>query len=863
MQKFWSNLAVTLGRRAGIVGLVGLMLTVALGFGLTRLEFATGQDSYLNADDQVAIDNQAYQDLFGGQIMITLFTLEDGMTHADLGTGENAKAIRAVTEELEANKDIKAVVSPLTAIEFSNNLIQRSFADPTNPEPAATPLDTIAGVALGEAIERETEPEPRAVREADRNRTSCRLLGFTPLDPEGECNEPGFAAEPGQLAVDPTKSTIDNPNWVEFLLTGNDGDIRKSLQSFFPDPEHALMIVRLEGNADIETEGAAAVAVKDAWAKYLDDDNKLDRSTVTITGAPVLLKDINDYLREGLLQLGGLALVIMALLLVLLFDVRWRLLPLGVIVLASLWTFGLAGYLGIPLSVVTIAGLPVLLGMGIDYAIQVHARVEEEVVIDRSDHPIQETARNLGGPLVVVTMAAVIAFLSLLFAEVPMIRQFGILLALGIVVVLLSSIVLPMALLGAREYKSRTVGNDFREGALGRAVVKLGSLPPVFAVPFIVASFGILVGGIAVEGELELQTDPVQWVNQDSQNRKDIATLEGEVNSSSELGIFVIVPDQEALFTDETAEFVHDFTRDSLEEYPDQFNRASSILTPISYLTEMEGASDLPPTGEQMQAVYDAAPPAVKEFAVNTKGDTAALNILFTTKPGTLADRATMVNAIRDEVAPPEGIRATPSGLAVVGVGLLENLESNRAQLTYLAIGLLFVFLLLRLRSPIRAVLCLVPVLIATGLSSMVAFALGLKLSPMTAVGGPIVIAVCTEFTTLILLRFVEERRRGMTPQAAADVAAARTGRAFILSALTGVVGVGVIATSSLPILRDFGIVVGMNVIVALLSALVVLPPMLVWADQRRWVSKGLVANDILDSADKVADEITPSGTLA
>ena len=46
---------------------------------------------------------------------------------------------------------------------------------------------------------------------------------------------------------------------------------------------------------------------------------------------------------------------------------------------------------------------------------------------------------------------------------------------------------------------------------------------------------------------------------------------------------------------------------------------------------------------------------------------------------------------------------------------------------------------------------------------------------------------------------------------------------------------------SSLPLLRDFGIIVAMNVAVALLSALVILPPMLVWADQRNWVSKGLV----------------------
>ena len=57
------------------------------------------------------------------------------------------------------------------------------------------------------------------------------------------------------------------------------------------------------------------------------------------------------------------------------------------ILVGVVWAFGLAGYLGIPLTIVTIAGLPVMLGVGIDYAIQMHARVEEEAVIDRSRAP--------------------------------------------------------------------------------------------------------------------------------------------------------------------------------------------------------------------------------------------------------------------------------------------------------------------------------------------------------------------------------------------------------------------------------------------------------------------------------------------
>jgi predicted RND superfamily exporter protein len=216
------------------------------------------------------------------------------------------------------------------------------------------------------------------------------------------------------------------------------------------------------------------------------------------------------------------------------------------------------------------------------------------------------------------------------------------------------------------------------------------------------------------------------------------------------------------------------------------------------------------------------------------------------------------VREIRKTVVSTPGVRATPSGLAVVGVGLLDNLLANRILLTYLAMVFVFVFLSFRLRSVVRALLSLVPVLIAVGAASLFAYALSLKLSPMTAVGGPLVVAACTEFTSLILLRYVEERRRGLPPRAAMDVTTARTGRAFIVSALTAVSGVAVIATSSLPLLRGFGELVALNLAVALLSALVVLPPMLVWADRRNWVSRGLVPPELLLASESAVTSQSP-----
>ena len=806
MERFWRFIAVELGKRAGLVSVIGLLVTLILGFGITQLEFSTGQDSYLNKSDTVYKDNVAYQRLFGGQAMLTLVSMEKGHTVNELFTPENQAKWRAVEDEIRRAEGVVGVISPRTVLEFSDRLVQSPSGDPTQ---------SVAGRALVNATAREPSPEGQAARTADAAVTLQRLN-----------------------AVPQEKRTLDNPAWVDFLVHDNRGGIRRALGTFIIDDTHAQMVTRLVGNASITTEGAASDKVVAAG-----DRLKFDNASDITTGAPVLLQDINNYLTGGMLTLGAIAVAIMVVILLVLFDVRWRLLPLAVILIGIVWAFGLAGYLGIPLTIVTIAGLPVMLGIGIDYAIQMHARVEEEVVIDRAAHPIQETARNLGPALLVVTFDAIFAFAALRFAKVPMLRQFGLLLAVGIAVICLCSIVAPLAALGIREFKSPTKGKDFRTGPLGRLVVWLGALPGSIAIPLTVISVVVFAGGIFVEDKLVLQTDPIQWVNQESQVIHDLGVLDRETGSSSELGMFVQSDD---VFDDKTVGFMDSFTTEQLTEHPDTLLTAAGIVTTVSdIMNDTPGTTHVAPTGEEVRAANDVAPTDIQTSSVSRDGN--ALNLVFRTGPSELERRAEVVKEIRATVAPPEGVSATPSGLAVVGVGLLDNLEANRVLLTYLAILFVFLFLAVRLRSVIRSLLSLVPVLIAVGTASLVAYAFSLKLSPITAVGGPLVVAACTEFTSLILLRFVEERRRGLAPRAAIDATAARTGRAFIVSALTAIAGVAVIATSSLPLLRDFGIIVAMNVAVALLSALVFLPPMLVWADRRNWVSRGLVKREILE----------------
>src|SRR3954463_14514465 len=106
MQRFLATMAVALGRRAKITAALVAVLTVVLGFGATRLEFATGQDSYLNSDDQVAVDNEKYQALFGGQAMLTIWSAPPGSDVTSFFTRSNLDQLAEVERRLSADQHI-------------------------------------------------------------------------------------------------------------------------------------------------------------------------------------------------------------------------------------------------------------------------------------------------------------------------------------------------------------------------------------------------------------------------------------------------------------------------------------------------------------------------------------------------------------------------------------------------------------------------------------------------------------------------------------------------------------------------------------------------------------------------------------
>lgn len=773
MSAVWHLVGRAMTRRGRLVTAAVAVVTLLLGAGLTQLEFETSQASLVAPSGDVYQVNERHQAAFGGQPLFALYT---GPVEQLLAPG-NLEELRSLEAELRATGHFAAVLGPVTALEFA--------ADQLGVLP-----DMLAGAS---AREQATAPDESA-RAAIEQRYAELV-----------------ATEAGRLG-DAGEQSLDNPAFVRFLLTEADGAIREALTDNFLDQQHALLVVRLPGNASIAEEGELADE-----ALAIIERHPLDGFTVLATGPPVLLQEINDYLRGGMATLGALAGVVMLAVLWLVFRARWRLLSLAVVVVGLVWAFGALGYLGVPLSMVTISGLPILLGLGVDFAIQTHNRFEEEVRAGRGpEHAVAAVMARMAPPLTLAMVAAALGFLALQLSAVPMIDDFGILLAVGMVVMVVEAIVVVTALLRWADRRRPVAVVPRASGFVDGLTLGVTRMAPRWAIGLTAIGLALGAAGFVVEGSTPIQTDPEAWVGEDNATVRDLAALRDGTGYSTELALSIEADD---VTSTEVVSWIDIYARRQLAAHPGALVHATALSTIVSSVT---GTA---PVGEDIDRLLTVTPPDVA--ATFLSADRRRTNLIFPIANLSLDEREALLASMVADLDPPPGVTATPSGLVVLGIELVNNLEADRQVLTVTALALVAAWLLVAYRRVVTALLPLVPVTMAVGASSLAINRLDLELTPLTTVSGPLAIAITTEFSVLLLARFLEEREAGADPGVAVERATTRIGRAFLASGLTLLGGFVVLAFSPMPLLVDFGVVVALDVALALASVLVVLPPLL------------------------------------
>lgn len=140
---------------------------------------------------------------------------------------------------------------------------------------------------------------------------------------------------------------------------------------------------------------------------------------------------------------------------------------------ATLWTFGLLGAFGVPVSFLTVFLAPLVTGVGVDYAVHLLQRYEEERDRGATRAQALSTAVRRNGPAVAVSAAVTASgLLVLLLVPNPLFAQMGGVAALGIVLGLVASLTLAPALRSLLpERRSRGVRRD----RVGAAVAGIGA----------------------------------------------------------------------------------------------------------------------------------------------------------------------------------------------------------------------------------------------------------------------------------------------------------------------------------------------------------------------------------------------------
>ena len=179
-----------------------------------------------------------------------------------------------------------------------------------------------------------------------------------------------------------------------------------------------------------------------------------------------------------------------------------------------------------------------------------------------------------------------------------------------------------------------------------------------------------------------------------------------------------------------------------------------------------------------------------------------------------------------------DSIDTTITGKSVLDVEMIEGLTTGRYQMTLLGVGFVFFGLLLLYSHPIKAFIPLLPILFIVGWSGMTMYFLDLSYTPLTATLGALIIGIGTEFTILIMERYFEEREKGHAKVDAMKITNKTIGKAIFATALANIGGFSALVASDFVILSDFGLMTLINISLALLSTIVVLPSILIILDR-------------------------------
>lgn len=554
--------------------------------------------------------------------------------------------------------------------------------------------------------------------------------------------------------------------------------------------------------------------------------------SVVLTGNPAFQQQMQTEMGTSMGVLILAAMVLMVIAVGLLFGhVRYRLLSVFIVAVGLVLTFGIIGFSGMQIDMATIGAFPVLIGIGIDYAIQFHSRFDEEIRKGGLADAVTTTITLTGPSVLYAMLATSMGFLAMYISPLPMIRNFGMVCVIGVISCYFTAIVIVptfgmLANYRAKEGPRPKAGSGKKQERfieqynrfLGAAAAKVADNP----VPVLLLIGLIAIIGFQIDDQIIVNTNEDTFVPRDMPAKIYLDKVSRAMGSASSTPVLIR---SENVLSVDTIRWMIEF-----QQYEETHNaKITGSRSIATYILEYNDG-EMPGTDNEITTIISRIPAELKKRSLD--GKTQAV-IDFSTIEMENEVAMSMMDQMRKDLEwnrPPIGTSASLTGMGEMFSNLIREIREGKMLMTVLGFGLIFGFLLFIYRKVAKAATPLVPIMLIVGWNGLIMFVLGIDYTPLTATLGSMSVGVASEYTILIMERCYEERSRGLPLVPAIQTSVQQIGTAITVSGMTTVFGFAALMLSSFGIISNFGLVTVISVFFALVGAIIVMPAVLVIA---------------------------------
>ncbi len=606
-----------------------------------------------------------------------------------------------------------------------------------------------------------------------------------------------------------------------------------------------------------------------------------DHSKTRVFAWQVMMEQINESADKSFSTLLPIALVFVAVVLLLVYrTVIETFVSLLSLVFAITWTFGIGVLMGYKFNPVIIA-VPVLVtGLVIDYGIHMVMRYREEKEDGKNPRSSTKIALStVGGALVLTTLTTAIGFLSNAFSDIAIMQHFGILAAIGItssftvMVIFLPSVV---QLIDKWREKRNNKNNEKKtESKISKRMNKVGDEisntiltkpsdkgvkhPAVVFIILLIITSSAMYGVVNIDTTFNIQdflpedrsqSENIEYIssNYNISNSYVYVLTEGQVNTSNYLHavsdtIENTKNDQMLMTNEEPASAVS-----VLEKYGTAQYGSDSYNSTIVQMFENSDTNDDKIPEDNVTKLYDLlytfkeSRSDIKKVVFQDKdeGYTKAI-IKIKEDENKITQDMKNANVMADELkkdAEPlkkEGFTAKVTSVSIVGEDTAQELSDTQvdsliATVVIVAVLLTIVFYYLH-KSKVLGVLTTVPVVLVTIWIVGTMYVLGVPLNVLTVSITALTVGMGVDYSIHVTHGFIEKMQTEDNLFKAMEETVQSTGSALFSSTVTTIGAFGVLATSEIAPLSEFGYITALAIIYSFLVSVLVLPSwLMIWA---------------------------------